>query len=440
MSRVIVTGGSGFIGSFVVDQLRAAGHEAVIFDVRPSPHHRPGEVPTIIGDVLDPHALQAAARGCDVIAHLAAAADVGEVAADPESAEQLNSRGTFNVLEAARTEQVRRVIYASTIWVYSECDGLVDEDVALVPPAHLYTATKLAGELYCRAYSQLFAVDTTILRFGIPYGPRARPAAVVPAFVQKALRGEPLSIAGTGEQTRRFVYVEDLAEGVVRALSPVAANRTYNLVGSDEVSIREIADTVRSLVGDVEIEHTRGRPGDFRGGAEISGARAALELGWHPETEFREGVARYIAWEKRRIAVAPPEPAAPLFERVHAHVSNVGIALVAAVAGALAAVLSRLEILTDPVSFVGAMVLLGIPVALITKIDWARDRTRAGLALAAMLVGVAFQTLTPELRDSIEDLSHHRTTLILTVVACLAALAAGCVWLAERARQSDAAG
>ena len=263
MSRVLVTGGAGFIGSFVVDQLRSAGHEAVIFDVRRSPHHARGEVPTVIGDVLDYDSVREAARGCDAIAHLAAAADVGEVAKDPEAAEKLNSRGTFNVLEAAREEGVGRVIYASTIWVYSEAEGHVDEDVPLHPPAHLYTATKLAGELYCRSYSELFGLDTTILRFGIPYGPRARPAAVVPSFVGKALAGEALSIAGTGEQTRRFVYVEDLAEGVVRALSPVAANRTYNLVGTEDVSIRQIADTVRSLVGDVEIEHTPGRAGDF---------------------------------------------------------------------------------------------------------------------------------------------------------------------------------
>lgn len=440
MSRVLVTGGAGFIGSFVVDQLRAAGHEAVIFDLRPSPHHGRDEVPTIIGDVLDLQALRTAVRGCDAVAHLAAAADVGEVAADPEAAEQLNSRGTFNVLEVARAEQVARVIYASTIWVYSEAEGTVDEEVALPPPAHLYTATKLAGELYCRAYSELFGVDTTILRFGIPYGPRARPAAVVPSFVSRALRGEPLSIAGTGEQTRRFVYVEDLAEGVVRALAPVAANRTYNLVGSNDISIRGIADTVRALVGDVEIEHTPGRAGDFSGGAEISGARAARELGWHPQTEFSDGVARYIAWQRRQEARADPPAPKPLVERLRANTSNVGVAVAAAVAGALAAVLSRWEFLTDPVSFLGAMVLLGLPIGLIAKIDWARDRMRAGLVIVAMLIGVAFQTLTPQTRDAVEDLRHHRTTLILIVLAAVTGLIAGRAWRAERARQSDAAG
>jgi UDP-glucose 4-epimerase len=440
MSRVLVTGGAGFIGSFVVDQLRSAGHEAVIFDVRPSPHHAPGEVPTVIGDVLDYDSVREAARDCDAIAHLAAAADVGEVAADPESAERLNARGTFNVLEAAREEGVSRVLYASTIWVYSEAEGRVDEDMPLYPPAHLYTATKLAGELYCRAYSELFGLDTTILRFGIPYGPRARPAAVVPSFVRRALGGEPLSIAGTGEQTRRFVYVEDLAEGVVRALAPVAANRTYNLVGQADVSIREIADTVRSLVGDVDIEHTPGRAGDFNSGAEISGERATRELGWHPETDFREGVSRYIAWHRRQDALPARPSREPLADRVRGVGSNAGIAIAAGVAGALAALLSRWDVVTDPVSFLGAMVLLAVPVGLIAGIDWARDRTRAALVILAMLVGVVFQALTPETRDMIQDVLHHRILLALVVVASVSALALGRAWRANRAGQSDAAG
>jgi UDP-glucose 4-epimerase len=440
VSRILVTGGAGFIGSFVVDRLRAAGHEAVIFDVRPSPHHAPGEVPTVIGDVLELESLKEAVRGCDAIAHLAAAADVGEVAADPEAAELLNSRGTFNVLEAARAEGIPRVIYASTIWVYSEADGQVDEESALMPPAHLYTATKLAGELYCKSYSELFGLDTTILRFGIPYGPRARPAAVVPAFVGKALRGESITIAGSGEQTRRFVYVEDLADGVVRSLAPIAANRTYNLVSDTDVSIREIANTVRSLVGHVEIEHTPGRAGDFNGGAEISGDRAARELGWHPDTTFESGVARYIAWQRRREAL---EPAArrPLSSRVRALPANAGIAVTAAVAGALAAFLSRWDLLTDPASFLGAMILLGVPVALIAGIDWARDRLRAGLVILSMLAGVAFALTTPQTSDAVDDLLvHHRIRLGLTAVIAVGMLAAWRSWLSSRSSQSDPAG
>jgi len=294
--RVLVTGGAGFIGSHVVDKLRAAGHEPRIFDLRPSPHHEPGEVDTYIGDLLDVDALGDAMRGCDAVAHLAASADVGIVANQPVEAEALNARGTLNVLEAARQAGVDRVVYASTIWIYSDgCGTEVDEDTTVGLPSHLYTATKLAGEMYCKSYSELYDVEFTILRFGIPYGPRARPAAVIPAFVRKALDGEPLTIAGAGDQSRRFVYVEDLAEGVAEALRPVAANRVYNLVSDRDVSIKEIAHTVRELVGDVEVVHTEARAADF-GGVVVCGKRAARELGWEARTPFEEGVRRYIDW------------------------------------------------------------------------------------------------------------------------------------------------
>ena len=294
--RVLVTGGAGFIGSHVVDKLRAAGHEPRIFDLHPSPHHAAGEVDTYIGDLLCVDDLREAMADCDAVAHLAASADVGIVANEPVEAEALNARGTLNVLEAARQSGVDRVVYASTIWVYSDgCGNQVDEETTVGLPSHLYTATKLAGEMYCKSYSELYDVEFTILRFGIPYGPRARPAAVIPAFVRKALEGDPLTIAGEGTQSRRFVYVEDLADGVVRALAPVAANRVYNLVSDRDVSIKEIAHTVRELVGDVEVVHTEARAADF-GGVIVCGKRASRELGWEASTPFEEGLRRYIDW------------------------------------------------------------------------------------------------------------------------------------------------
>jgi UDP-glucose 4-epimerase len=308
--RVLVTGGSGFIGSHVVDRLLEAGHEARIFDVLDGADERE-RCETVVGDLLDPVAIRAAAEGCDAIIHLAAAADVGLVAKDPAGSEALNSRGTLNVLEAARATGAR-VIYASTIWVYSDVvAAAVDEDTPLALPSHLYTATKLAGEMYCRSYSELYEVPTTILRFGIPYGPRARPAAVLPIFVRKALAGEPLTIAGDGKQTRRFVYVEDLADGVVRALAPEAAGRIYNLVGEEDTSVSAIAEAVRDAVGDVEISYTPGRPGDFAG-AQVSCERAASELGWRAQTPYAEGVRRYVAWHREDAdrAAAQPAPAA----------------------------------------------------------------------------------------------------------------------------------
>ena len=170
--------------------------------------------------------------------------------------------------------------------------------------------------MYCTSYAELYDVPCTILRFGIPYGPRARPAAVIPIFVSKALKGEPLTIAGDGQQTRRFVYVEDLAEGVVAALERGAKDRIYNLAGDETVTIRELADVVSDLVGDTEIVHTPGRNGDF-GGAVISNERAAEELGWRASTPLREGVRRYLAWlepERARtepVASGPHRPGVP---------------------------------------------------------------------------------------------------------------------------------
>jgi UDP-glucose 4-epimerase len=310
MSRILVTGGCGFIGSHVVDRLIAEGHQPRILDVRPSPFHP--DVETVIGDICDVDAVAGAAEGCAAVLHLAAAADVGEVKDDPVGSERLNARGTAAVLEAARRTGVERVVYASTIWVYSDVVAdHVDEETALVPPAHLYTATKLAGEMYCRSYRELYDVESTILRFGIPYGPRARPAAVVPIFVRKALAGEALTIAGGGLQSRRFVYVEDLADGIVRGLAPVAANRTFNLVGTEDVTIRAIADRVRDVVGNVEIVEVEGRAGDFKG-AEVSGARAEHELGWRAETPFAEGLRRYVDWHREHYATEPLTATAPV--------------------------------------------------------------------------------------------------------------------------------
>jgi UDP-glucose 4-epimerase len=310
--RVLVTGGSGFIGSHVVDKLRARGYEPVIYDLRPSPWHEPGSVECKLGSITDREALERALHSCDAVAHLAAVADVNDVHAEPEDAERVNARGTVAVLEAARRAGVKRIVYASTIWVYSDCaEDEVDEDTLLPAPSHLYTSTKLAGELYCKAYQELYGIDYTILRFGIPYGPRAREAAVIPAFVNKAFNGDPLTLAGDGSQSRRFVYVEDLADGVAAGVDDVARNRVYNLASDQTVTIRQIAETVQELMGNVEIIYTPARPGDF-GGKIVSSTRAKQELGWTANTPFHEGVKRYIEWRQAQRAAQAEQQAAAI--------------------------------------------------------------------------------------------------------------------------------
>ncbi len=298
--RVMVTGGSGFIGSHVVDKLLDAGHQVRLFELMPSPYRSPEEVDFHPGDITDLDALIGAATGCEAIVHLAAVADVNHVLADPARAQEVNTEGTLKVLEAARQTGVRRVIYGSTIWAYSDCpERNVDEDTRPEPPSHLYTATKLAGEHYCKSYAELYDLEFTILRFGIPYGPRARDATVLAAFCAKAESGERLTVAGDGSQSRRFVYVEDLAEGVVAALRPEAANRIYNLTGDEDTTILQIAEAVRDHVADSGIVHTPGRKGDL-GSKEVSSERAERELGWRARTRFAEGFRSYLAWRRAR--------------------------------------------------------------------------------------------------------------------------------------------
>ena len=317
--RVLVTGGGGFIGSHVVDRLMEGGHTPRIFDLSASPYHSPLEVETFTGSITDPANLDLAMRDCDAVIHLAAVADVAHVHADPVLAEEVNTRGTLNVLEAACRAEVGRVVYGSTTWVYSDCvEQAVDEETPIPAPRHLYTATKLAGETYCAGYVELFELESTVLRFGIPYGPRARAAGVVAKFTDLALEGKALTIAGDGSQSRSFIYVEDLAAGIVAALAPAAAGRTYNLSGDEVVTILDIAETVQEMTGGCEIVHTPPRPGDFPG-KEISNERALKEIGWQAETSFREGVRRYVEWVRN--STRPPDPV-PGLKPVLSHNGN----------------------------------------------------------------------------------------------------------------------
>lgn len=296
--RVLVTGGSGFIGSHVVDKLRARGITVRILDMI-LPTFRL-DVEFYQGSLLDYDAVRMAMSGVDAVYHLAAIEDVKQVYEEPLYSESINVRGTINLLEAAAKHQIDRFVYGSTTRVYSEVtEQYVDERTPLHAPTHLYTATKIASEYYCKSYSKLYNLPVTILRYGIPCGPRARDGAVVPIFVGKAMRGEPLTIAGDGMQFRKFVYVEDLAEGNVLALKSIAKNKIYNLDGAEKVTIRQIAETIQKIIGNVKIDYVPARPGDFSG-KEVSSQLAKNELGWEAKTSFEEGVRKYIVWYKEQ--------------------------------------------------------------------------------------------------------------------------------------------
>ena len=295
--KCLVTGGSGFIGSHVVDKLIECGHDVMTFDLNLT--EWPTRCKQFLCSILSLEDLRDAMRDVDTVFHLAAVADVNEVIKDPIYAENINTRGTMYVLEAAKQADVDRVIYGSTTWVYGDTkEHFVHENTPIPPPSHIYTATKLAGEYYCRAYAELYGLNYTILRYGIPYGPRAREGAVIPTFVKKALAGEPIRIAGDGSQFRQFVYVEDLARGNVLAMEGGQLNSVYNLDGAKKITIKEIAEAVQRHIGDVEIQYTEGRAGDF-GGKEIISTAAWLDCGWIPEVEFDEGLRLYIEWYKQ---------------------------------------------------------------------------------------------------------------------------------------------
>ena len=160
------------------------------------------------------------------------------------------------MLEANRLAEAGRVVLASTVWVYGACTGdVVDEDSPFDPNTdrHIYVTHKIASEMACRDYHTLYQRPFTVLRYGIPYGPRMRETTVMSAFFRRALAGEALTIDGDGKQSRNFVFVEDLARAHVLALGPQAENETFNLDGPGPVSIRQLAELTAELVGDVEV-------------------------------------------------------------------------------------------------------------------------------------------------------------------------------------------
>ena len=295
--RVAVTGGAGFIGSNVVDALLVHGHEPIVIDIRPA-HRR--DVAALCIDVHDRAAMVNALVDCDAVFHLAAVANVNDAYDDPSECINLNVLGTAQTLDAARQAGVRRFVLASTVWVYNAADGHepLDEDAAMTPRevGHVYTASKLAAEMIVHSYAQLYGQEFTILRYGIPFGPRMRTALAIPQFVAKAMAGEPIRIQGDGSQFRRYVYVEDLADAHILALGPAGANHVINIEGEVPVSMRDMVDAVAAALGcEVLVEYGPARPGDFSG-REVSAKLAETQLGWRPTTSFEDGLRRYVAW------------------------------------------------------------------------------------------------------------------------------------------------
>lgn len=298
MNKVLVTGAGGFIGSHVVDALVESGKRVTALDRPGVPIHR-RDLRPIAATIDDVDDLARACAGQEAVFHLAAVSDVNRAYADPVACVRANVLGTANVLEAARRAGVARVILASTVWVYNAAPDDASEPLSECTPlnidraSHVYTSSKLAGEMLLADWHRLYGLPYTVLRYGIPYGPRMRDELVIAKFIRRALAGEPLSVS---QASRHFLYVGDLAGAHVSALRDVAAGQTYNLEGSEVVTIREVAEAVRDLVGrDVAIEESPSRPGDYRDRV-VASAKAKRDLGWEAEVPFAEGLRRTFNW------------------------------------------------------------------------------------------------------------------------------------------------
>jgi len=278
--NILVTGGSGFIGSHVVDKLVEAGHQVRVFDLK-RPYR--DDVEFSPGDIACQEDVNKSLIGMDVIYHIAAFSNIDLVKDHPLTTIEQNILGTAYLLEQCREQKVKRFIFASSVFVY---DGR----------GHLYTTCKVASELLCQNYHTLYSLPYTILRYGTAYGPRSREADVISLFVQKALKGENIVIHGSGKQERHFTYVEDLAWGSVAALKPIAENKTYAIASSQPVSIKRLAEIVKRLLnGEIAIEYKSAREDDYRGTVPDNDL-ARKELGWEPKVGIEQGIKRYIEW------------------------------------------------------------------------------------------------------------------------------------------------
>ena len=291
---ILVTGGSGFIGSHIVEKLVQKGYDVRIFDKRKPDRE---DVEWYKGDLLDEKDVLDACRDVEAIYHLAAEADVDVALLHPELCLQVNEIGTLNLLKAATAKEANNVILASTTWVYGRTEGVVDESTPIPPPDNLYTKTKIGQEHLVITWQKHYVLPYTILRYAIPYGPRMRSNMAVATFVNKVTRKEPITIFGDGTQGRCFIYVEDLAEGNVAALSKTARNQTINLAGAEFITINELVDILKQIFGKFPVDRKPPRPVDFKG-AKISIEKARKLLGWEPKTPFRMGLRRYVKYTR----------------------------------------------------------------------------------------------------------------------------------------------
>jgi UDP-glucose 4-epimerase len=290
--RAVVTGGAGFIGSHVVDALLARGDEVHVIDNFATGRRENLNPAAALHeqDIREPLQPLFDRIRPEVVAHLAAQADVGTSVEQPELDAQVNVLGTLSVLEAARSHDAQ-VIFSSTGGaIYGECERPANEVDARAPVSP-YGTSKLAAEEYLATWNRLYGTNHVSLRFANVYGPRQLPkleGGVVSIFIDRLRGGESVTIYGDGEQTRDFVYVGDVVAAVLTAVGQRGS--TFNIGTGTETSVNELFEACRRIAGiELQAEHAPAKPGDaLRSVLDVS--RAERELGWRPQTALAEGL------------------------------------------------------------------------------------------------------------------------------------------------------
>ncbi|WP_394843233.1 SDR family oxidoreductase [Pendulispora brunnea] len=306
MPTYLVTGGAGFIGSSIAEALLARGETVRILDDfssgrRANVESLPGKVEVIEGSILDADAVGRCMRGVDVVFHEAAIPSVSRSVENPQRSMLANVQGTTVVLDVARQERVKRVIYAASSSAYGNTKTLPKVETMPSVPLSPYAISKFTGEQILRVFSSLYGIETLSLRYFNVFGPRqdrkSQYAAVIPNFISAALAGERPVIYGDGEQTRDFCFIDNVVRANLLAAESRSAltGQVVNIACGERTSLNALARYVAEEVGTrLEPEYRPERAGDVRDSlADISAARALI--GYEPQVDVREGLRRTIA-------------------------------------------------------------------------------------------------------------------------------------------------
>lgn len=251
--NIIVFGGSGFLGSHVADALTEAEHEVTVYDIRSSQHLLPGQR-FIQGDILDLPAVHAAMKGQEVAYNFAGLADLDEAQAQPVESVRANVLGNTLLLEEARQAQLKRYVFASSIYVSGISGGF-------------YRVSKQACEGYVEEFHRWYGLDYTILRYGSIYGRRADPSNGVHTYLTQALTNRHIVVQGSGNDLREYVHVADVAESSVQILEAQYRNQVVVLTGHHPLRVRDLVEMIREIVGnEITVEYRAVDPGERRQG------------------------------------------------------------------------------------------------------------------------------------------------------------------------------